>query len=869
MSEIFYLDFKSDSFGLVEINEPIGYNACDFQLNQKDKGYARDISFSGGENQFEFVDYRDHNLGQLLYYAHYFGFEAKVDLIIHINGINNIIGELDFATAITDDLTYFKCKVIQQSDYQIIKRRKAVKVDLLSNKDANGNAITPLIPQNILLRSKPVVQKSEWTQPTVFNETLTSTDLVYFLINPCQNLTAYGLEDSFNFFQTKIAQPNNPPAISDFQLITAKNNVKNIKLNFTDLLIHFDTDVDNGGNGYVDFALEVRSGLTYDTGVIQTLLNVTKTELQSYDFSGNLEVLIPALQRGESIWCNFTAKVRQSATGPLPGQITPKFEVFLNIQNMKTTITAESTAYNSITPSFRLVDVMAQVIKSISGLTINAPRYAQLGQFYDNRLFNGNFLRNIKDKPFYVSLEDLEKSITEMNADYEIQSNGNIFFGIEQDFYTPIESGFFDNTQFSGMNKTFNPRFTVNEFNYSYKNYQSLKENEEVNSADTVHGESKWVFFNKMVENKKEVAIEWTRDAFLIESNRRKALEITENTASQDDDKLFCIDTIDTIESQTFNESTELLHTYNSVNNTLGLRTKGEVNFILLGIEIGSPFTIYAPDANNGSYTVSSLVNNELVLTPNVGTVISSANDGSRLTVYVYTLNLSLIPYTNYTNEGFSSITNLNTPDSYSNLRYSVRRNINNYWQSYLATCNLYHKEKNVLNTWYKNNGDCTTVYLGDTVTEKSDLLPVNPILSPFLYNDIIFANVEFEDFITLQNSIRSDRGFIRTIDNNDRVIKIYPITMKWEVLSKELTIKAEEKFEPKTMEIDTTNSFILINNETSLLKLDWEITDEKVYLFDKYRQRLFNGVYWNNVSIDGVLSDTVEIIKSKLRLLE
>jgi len=536
---------------------------------------------------------------------------------------------------------------------------------------------------------------------------------------------------------------------------------------------------------------------------------------------------------------------------------------------MKTTITAESTAYNSITPSFRLVDVMAQVIKSISGLTIDAPRYAQLGQFYDNRLFNGNFLRNIKDKPFYVSLEDLEKSITEMNADYEIQSNGNIFFGIEQDFYTPIESGFFDNTQFSGMNKTFNPRFTVNEFNYSYKNYQSLKENEEVNSADTVHGESKWVFFNKMVENKKEVAIEWTRDAFLIESNRRKALEITENTASQDDDKLFCIDTIDTTESKTFNESTELLHTYNTVNSTLVLRTKGEVNFILLGIEVGSLFTIYTPDANNGSYTVFSVVNNELVLTPNVGTVISSANDGDRLTVYAYTLNLSLIPYTNYTNEGFSSITNLNTPDSYSNLRYSVRRNINNYWQSYLATCNLYHKKKNILNTWYKNNGDCTTTYLGNTVTEKSDLLPVNPILSPFLYNDIIFANVEFEDFIALQNSIRSDRGFIRTIDNNNRVIKIYPITMKWEVLSKELTIKAEEKFEPKTMEIDTTNSFILINNETSLLKLDWEITDEKVYLFDKYRQRLFNGVYWNNVSIDGVLSDTVEILKNKLRLLE
>jgi len=166
MGELFYLNFKSDGFGKVEINEPIGFDACDFQLQQKDKGYARDISFSGGENNFEFVDYRDHNLGQLLYYAHYFGFESKVDLIIQISGIDNIIGELDFATAITDDLTYFRCKVIQQSDFQIIKRRKAIKVDLLSNRDVNGNSIEPLVPQNTLLLAKPVAQKSEWTQPS-------------------------------------------------------------------------------------------------------------------------------------------------------------------------------------------------------------------------------------------------------------------------------------------------------------------------------------------------------------------------------------------------------------------------------------------------------------------------------------------------------------------------------------------------------------------------------------------------------------------------------------------------------------------------------------------------------------------------------
>ena len=47
---------------------------------------------------------------------------------------------------------------------------------------------------------------------------------------------------------------------------------------------------------------------------------------------------------------------------------------------------------------------------------------------------------------------------------------------------------------------TFNPKYSVNEFNYKYKNYQSQKENEEVNSSDTIHGESRFTLFNKAIK---------------------------------------------------------------------------------------------------------------------------------------------------------------------------------------------------------------------------------------------------------------------------------------------------------------------------------------------------------------------------------
>jgi hypothetical protein len=90
-------------------------------------------------------------------------------------------------------------------------------------------------------------------------------------------------------------------------------------------------------------------------------------------------------------------------------------------------ITAESTAYNSVSKSLRLVDVMAQVVKSISGLEINAPRFIALGEFYDNRLLNGDFLRGIDKNGFKISLEDIENSLPEFKGDYEIGSDGKVF----------------------------------------------------------------------------------------------------------------------------------------------------------------------------------------------------------------------------------------------------------------------------------------------------------------------------------------------------------------------------------------------------------------------------------------------------------
>jgi hypothetical protein len=875
MGELFYLDFKNDNSGEVQIDEPIGYADMDFNLQQKDKAYGRDISFSGGDAQFNFVNYRNHYLDKLLYFNHFYGFESKVDLIIRQEGYDDVVAELDFATAVTDDFEYIKCKVIQKSSLQIVKRRKSVKVDLFSNKDVDGNPITPLTTESMLLLSKPVFQTSKWEQSEQYALNLETKGNRNYTINPAVNITKSDIDGTQNPFEISGS------GFESMQYLEAASNLKKITLKLNGASGRLEPDGDNGGKGSIAFSLSVRYGAAFTTAASIVLISKQLSHNSpDYSFPANdYLVKIDSLSRGDKVWICYQFTMRETTT-------FGRLECFGYVNLKSIDITAESSAYNSITPSFRLIDVMKQVVKSTSGLEVVAPRFDVGGEFYDNRLFNGNFLRNSllntdgTRKPFYISLEDIEKSIIEINADHEIDNNGDIFFGTEQDFYTGTEVAFFDNTQFSEMNKMFNPRFTVNEFSYKYKNYQALKENEEVNSADNVHGELKYVFTNKMVENKKEITVEWIRDAFLIESNRRKAISVSQDTASQDDDTLFCIDAVPTVGDVSFTEVSFLQHSFDTVANRLTLRSDGEVNFNSLGITVGSVVNISAPDNNAGNYAVQpnaksagSLVDDivassSLLLMRLSAGVISSNNNGERNTKYTYTLDDELVPFTNYTNQGFSSIANLNAANSYSNLRYTIRRNIHNYYQPYLATCNLYHKDATVKNAWYKNNGECITAYNGVTLKENEEFVPLNPILSPFMYDNIVFANVEFTDFIALQSAVRSDRGYIRTIDNNDRVIKIYPVTMKYEILSKELTIKAEEKYEPKTMTISTANKFILINNETYVQEIDWELRDNKLFVFDKRRQLLYNGVFFNNVAINDSLTENVDEFISRMNLL-
>lgn len=874
----FFLNFLSDTYGRKQIDEPIGFADVDFNIKQRTGGMARDIALNGDKIEFEFTYMRDHHIKHLLYYFNHFGFEAKCNLEIEIDTNNAYICELDFATAQTDDYQYIKIKGLPLSDYQILKRRRTVKVDLFSDKNVDGDYISPLVPENILMLATPLVQKSKWDQTTDYSENLdskgsdnpTGDDCTnWYYVNPCQSLVEQGIEESSTFFNAseKTQNRNNPATISGFYLWKAKDNQKNINVNIKGLDLKLSTDTDNGGSGYVSMSLIVKYGTDLGTATEIVLLNTYLEENRSFTHVGDFTASIPDVKRDDSVWVFFQFKVRQSKTNVVGD---PRFECFTEIKSGLTIeATAESTSYSSICPSFGLYEAASQIVKSISGMKIVAPRFQIGGDLYGNRLLNGNLLRSIKDKPFNISLEDLEKSFPEIRFDYEVTPDGKVFFGGETDYYTSNEMAVFPNTQFDEMTKEFNTLYTVNEFSFAYKNYQSLKENTVAGSADTIHGESRYVFNNKKVENKKPIEVEWTRDTLLIETQRKQGLLIAENTTTQDDDGIFALDTVATTNDQTFTEVTELSHSYQASTDKLILRTDGVINFTLLGFQTWSIFTIFAPDNNAGDYNVDSIDPSQISLTRISSGAIGNSNDGVRSTKYQYTIDNAYIPYTNRTIQGFDSVPfNLNAGDKYSNLRYSVARNIRNYWNSYLATCNMFWKDVTIKNTWYKNNGECTTSIGGVIVKEKDDILPSNPIVTPFLYTDVVFKHVDFLDFVNLQNAIRTQRGFIRFIDNNRKVVKLYPTEVEYSLLEQKLSIKGEEKFEPTTMLIVTDPNYILINNETRVDSIIYEIKDEKLFVFDSTRQLLYNGVYWYEVSINGAFADSKNKLEEWMKLV-
>lgn len=825
----------------VFIDEPIGYTGVPFILQRQEDGMGLDVSLNGDENRFTLTDQRDHQLPEMCYYRDRYGFEANVKYGIMFENGEELLTQVDFYTSTTDDFSYFEFSTITESSKQIFKRQMKTKVDMFSSTGINGEFIPPLVPVNMLLQAKPSIQESTWKQPAKYSDF--AFVLVPNFFNLTQSIETSDIKNSYMPFLNRGQQR------SDMVILEADSSLKNVTIKLSNIDISFNG---NGAERQIRIAY-IKTAEIVDNSSPNSVNIFSATNSDSiFTLPSEFPVVnVGDMNRGEKLYLFMFV-------------VTPGFQR-VNINTIETKITAESTAYNSITPAFRLIDVMKQIAKSTAGLDVFAPRYNIGGEFYDTVLTNGKMLGGNISDPFYVSWEDLIESVKgEGNSGYEISLNGNVFVGTEDDFYTNTECGVFEDIQFDSLKKDTDPKMALNTFKLNFSNYQSMKENTEPNSGSTIHGETILTLPNKEVEGSREIKIPWIRDAILLDVQQRLSTVVSKDTATQDDDKIFAIDTIATENDQQFTETTELQQTKNDT--FLSLKSNGSVNFLVLGIRTNTTFQILAPDPNYGSYTVSEVFNTEVRL---VGGSPSSSNDGIRLTKYTYEIKQETIPLTNRTNEGFASVENLISPEKYSNLRYSVERIIRERFIKFLSGCNLWRKGENIINTYYKNNGACITNYNGLIIQEKENFSPeVDPIYTSNWYEGITFANVDFEDFIALCNRLRTYHGFITMKDINRRILQIYPEKLSYQNDTRAIVIDGNEKFIKAYLTITNKNGIILINNETTVTVLRWDLIDHKVELFDLERQRLYNGTAWYKTSINGWIATTLAEFIDRMNLI-
>lgn len=858
----FYLNFKNDATGLVEITEPVKFDGASFTVEQDKGRYGRDISYGNEEVSMEFYDGTFDNgltmgLFQLLDYYKTYGFESEVEFILKKNGVNFTIGLLDFQMAKTDLLTYFECKIIQENNRAIINRRKDINVDVFSDKDLDLNTITPLTTENILLKAKPVLQVSEWGSyvEDSFYQPLYGQDGV--LMNITGNLNKFAIDNSFipafhkEYFPSGSGSSVFETLRDESTIIRAAANLTNITVKIKNLNLNAIAQ----SSFFTKFYFRLYYGTSYVAGNYEYIDIITPFDLTSFYLTNqDYTINIPFLVSNSKVWINLQVFNLYSTPAGTP---VDAVTIYFNCESV--TIEATSTAIDSVIKGVRYIDLFKQNIKSISGLTIDAPKFDVGGEFYEQFAFNGKLIRQYTDKPFYVNFKDLTEGLQELNADYQINQN-DVFIGQYNDFYNNVDLGGYLQAPDSEFNTNFNDRYSINAFNYSYKTFEQNKD--ESNTIDSIHTDAQFLLPNKLVENNKKIEVNQIRDPFSIESARRQGINTKESTSLDNDDKIFLIDVYPLPNGSMGGFISFLLMRLNAgkleiLNNTLD----GEgtpFDWTLLGFALGSEFNII-DGKNIGTYIVFSLEKEKISLTP-IGFTPTFEGDAFIKTEYP----LNNVYYVNRTNQGFTEILNLSSGDNYSNLRYSIKRNME-HWSSYLKTASKYKPNGIIQNTFFKNNGLLSTKYgLETSATVEGGNINVSDlsdaILSPMAFKTKVIA--EFETVKTLLDNLATQKGFIRVVDTNNRVLKIHPTKLDYEWVTNLLTIEGEQRNESDFIIIDTIGTELININEVGydsiILKRNWfKIDSFFVTLYDFNNIPLINPTRIEKIKVNGIIYAT------------
>lgn len=859
------LNFISPALGIIEIEEPTGFRGVDFGIKQDSDRLGRDVSYAGSTNKLTLNKLPNHHLEKILYAKDKFGYEAIVQYQINFDGEVEIVGQIDIFNSETDRNNYFTFTVLEIGELAILKRRMETKVDLLSNMDIDLNEIEPCAVNNTILPAFPYIKFSRWEAEIVDRtfSSLSGANMVF--IAPYPRSVQYDIEDSTSpFYAYSEAMPisdgNLEQARDETTIIRAATNLENVKITLKDLNLN----IDNTGFP-VDTRIILGWGNSYVTGQHETHIfyahegdNVNLVN-QTYEYT------IPFLNETDFIYVYI--RITQ-------GNIGQTSSTLIDYSGGEMVIEATSVSYTTVTRTIRLIDAIKQVVKSISGLNVVAPKWEFGGKYYNQFITNTNSMRLITDKPFTVSMKDIvNQYFPEPFADFQIRKNGDVFIGDYYDYYANQEIGNFTVGeskrigQLTGFKETGNPRYALNRFTIGYDKFQSLKENPAQNTNFEVHGNLEANIPNKNVNNSKEVKIGWVRSPYSIEDSRRKSIDLTQDIATQDDDNIILIDAIINDEIRRFKRTTFLRHRYviTSPQNLLTLTNDESFSWLIMGIVPGNGFQINLIDgtvqAGYGDYIVASVSSKDLVLYWIAG-IVPISRDGVN-TTFTYGIYPQTANYIARTDEGFSEIEGIPNTDRTINLMFTTKRNMLNY-DGILCGSNMYTENKPITITEYKNNPEGATRLVSETalLVEGGNYITDidRAIVTPVIYN--IPIEMSLRRYFELEDDIRFKNGYIRFFNGNNIPIKGFIQEAVFKIKSDGRTLddymgmleaKIEEKYQPDYINIvDVGNGTITINGEITPDAFHFE-TDGygNLSIFDANGKLLYVPVPYNKVKVN------------------
>jgi hypothetical protein len=879
-----YLNFIK-TIGVIEISEPFGFDGSTHKVEQGEN-YGRDvilgdeeIELTLTESHFEPLDYSQQlpNGVEFQYASHAFeylkdvlkneGWESEIEYILEKDNIQFSKGIIDGLTAVIE-YEQIKFKVIQNTKREEVKRRMDVVINAFSDEDLDGNAIEPCQTTDILLRAKPIIQDSEWDN----SFSLPKLDMFKFPLTESEQRTAfntinsvinYGIENTLSFlFQTQTIFNNlDYENISDYGYISAQNNL-DTKILIKDIKIVIDDVIRNiegspiplntfPPNCSLKFYYMKGDVFDYDEKILIEQSNIPlgaisfTYELPEYEIQTLLY-----LNEKIYIWFEFY---------PDYVNFSDFTDVYrLSVPSGKIKATATSTSIDSIIKGVRYIDLLKHACLSVGLPEVICPEYDLSGEHYNNFAFNGYLIGQITDKPFNNKLKDILAVTKELNHGYQINPE-NIEVLHHDEFYKNTEIGAFIQIP-NLVNKTeMNTDLAVKTFDFNYKNSSKGRETNRENSIDDVHGQTQWLYPSKKTDTNLKIELDHIRSAFLIEEQRRKGTDNENTTSLEGDDKLYLLKVISIPPSQKGGFTANLLMQIQSDPFPALKIASNNFRWDLLGINIFTVFKITAGE-NVATYAINQIEPSVLTLT---STAFFSPNppDFNGFATITFEFNYTDVVLMNQTNEGYSLIEGVANGENYSNLEYSIKRNLNRFY-SMLGACGRYLSGL-IKNTMFEVNGNLITRKTAESNNViDSESIDLTEIKELRLYEPRIESISVFSDFETatdLFNKVATDKGYIRVQKVDNTVISGYPKEMEYKWLDgslemKLLPIKESEFYD---IDINLVSSFQINNN---LFVSLYDVNDIMIVTplrFDKIR---INGViYTDEIEFAEALTNLIQ----------